>query len=148
MDQALEYLRKSLELAKKGGYIRVYIDLGDEMETLFHNYKPAQDKKEYISLILSGFSREKKQHNVIKEYKNPNKESNLGLVIKPKEVEMLRLISQGFQNKEIAEQLYLATDSIKKSLYRLYQKLDVNNRISAVSKALEMGLIEQYTIKD
>jgi DNA-binding NarL/FixJ family response regulator len=59
-----------------------------------------------------------------------------------REVQLLQLIADGYQNKEIAGKLHLAPDTIKKSLYRLYLKLNVKNRTSAVSKAVKMGLIK------
>lgn len=58
-----------------------------------------------------------------------------------RELEILELVAEGFCNNDIADRLYLSVDTIKKYLYLAYQKLDVKNRVSAVKKARELGLI-------
>lgn len=52
-----------------------------------------------------------------------------------RERELLLLISQGATNREIANQLHLGPDSIKKSASALYRKLGVRNRAEAAQKA-------------
>jgi DNA-binding CsgD family transcriptional regulator len=46
--------------------------------------------------------------------------------------EILRLLSLGRSNKEIAEQLGLATGTVKQHMYALFRKLGVSNRTMAV----------------
>lgn len=58
-----------------------------------------------------------------------------------RELEILELVAEGYRNNEIADHLCLSLDTIKKYLYFAYQKLDVKNRIGAVKKARELGLI-------
>ncbi len=42
--------------------------------------------------------------------------------------EILRLLSLGRSNKQIAEQLGLATGTVKQHMYALFRKLGVSNR--------------------
>ena len=58
-----------------------------------------------------------------------------------REFEILSLLEQGLSNKEIALTLFLSTETVKKHLYNTYQKLHVNNRVSALFKAKELGLL-------
>ena len=46
-----------------------------------------------------------------------------------------------FQNKEIAEKLFISVETIKGHLKSIYQKLDTGNRREAVNKAKRMGII-------
>ncbi len=58
-----------------------------------------------------------------------------------RETQVLQLLAQGLTQREIAEQLYLSISSIKKYLASIYQKMEVNNKISAVQKARETYLL-------
>jgi two-component system, NarL family, nitrate/nitrite response regulator NarL len=60
-----------------------------------------------------------------------------------RENEVLTLLSQGLSNKDMAKHLGLSADTIKDHLERLYGKLEANDRISALNKARELGLIRQ-----
>jgi ATP/maltotriose-dependent transcriptional regulator MalT len=56
-------------------------------------------------------------------------------------MEVLRLIADGKSNQEIAAQLYLALQYVKRHAYNIYAKLEVTKRTQAVSKARKLGLL-------
>ena len=58
------------------------------------------------------------------------------------EVQVLRLLQQGLNNKQLAEKLELADASTRNLLTRIYGKLQVTNRTSAVVKAMEYGVLD------
>lgn len=58
-----------------------------------------------------------------------------------REYEVLHLISQGYSNQEIANQLFIALPTVKTHASNLYVKLDVKNRTQAVHKARELNMI-------
>ena len=60
----------------------------------------------------------------------------------PKELEVLRLIAAGNANKEIAAQLDLAEDTIKRHVTNILSKLGANDRTHAVTIGLNRGIIE------
>lgn len=57
-----------------------------------------------------------------------------------RERETLRLLRQGKTNKEIAKELYITTNTVKRHLKSIYDKLGVNTRAAASARASEMGL--------
>jgi DNA-binding NarL/FixJ family response regulator len=59
-----------------------------------------------------------------------------------REIEVLRLIAAGNANKEIAAQLNLAEDTIKRHVTNILAKLGANDRTHAVTIALKRGIIE------
>src|SRR5688572_26135214 len=51
-----------------------------------------------------------------------------------REREILELLSKGLMYKEIAAQLFLSPETVRKHVYHIYEKLHVNNRVAAVNK--------------
>ncbi len=58
-----------------------------------------------------------------------------------RETEILRRVSRGFSNQEIADQLSITVGTTKGHLHRIFGKLDVRNRTAAVAKARQLGLL-------
>jgi DNA-binding NarL/FixJ family response regulator len=58
-----------------------------------------------------------------------------------REIDVLKLVARGANNKEIANQLYITQATVKSHLIRIYGKLDVSDRTAAVTKALELGIL-------
>jgi DNA-binding NarL/FixJ family response regulator len=59
-----------------------------------------------------------------------------------RELEVLNLIAKGNANKEIAAQLAVAEDTVKKHVTSILEKLAANDRTHAVTIGLERGVIE------
>jgi len=51
-----------------------------------------------------------------------------------REAEILQLLAKGLLYKEIAGQLNIAQETVRKHVYHIYEKLHVNNRVEAVNK--------------
>lgn len=60
----------------------------------------------------------------------------------PREQEVLSLIAQGHSNKEIAGQLGLSEDTVKRHVSNVLDKLGVQDRTQAVTEALRRGLLD------
>jgi LuxR family maltose regulon positive regulatory protein len=58
-----------------------------------------------------------------------------------REVEVLRLITAGLSNNEIAEELVLAVSTVKRHVSNIYGKLNVNSRTQAIARARELELL-------
>ncbi|MEO7072548.1 MAG: response regulator transcription factor [Rhodanobacter sp.] len=58
-----------------------------------------------------------------------------------RETEILRLLSGGYSNKEIANSLKVAEGTVKNHVSNILSKLGVRDRTRAVLKALEMGIV-------
>jgi DNA-binding CsgD family transcriptional regulator len=57
-----------------------------------------------------------------------------------REVEVLRLVATGLSNAEIAERLFLSTNTVKVHVARILAKIEVNNRAGATKFAIRHGL--------
>ena len=58
-----------------------------------------------------------------------------------RETEILRLLSGGYSNKEIANSLKVAEGTVKNHVSNILSKLGVRDRTRAVLKALELGIV-------
>jgi DNA-binding NarL/FixJ family response regulator len=58
-----------------------------------------------------------------------------------RELEILRLLAAGDSNKDIAGRLFLAEGTVKNHVTSILGKLGVPNRLHAVNRARELGLI-------
>lgn len=65
-----------------------------------------------------------------------------GRSLTPRETEILQLIGKGLSNREAAEVLQLSRSTVRTHLENIYEKLDVTNRVEAVTEGLRKGLIE------
>ena len=59
-----------------------------------------------------------------------------------REIEILRLIAKGLSNNEAAGVLGLSRATVRTHLEHIYEKLEVTNRVEAVTEGLRKGIIE------
>lgn len=59
-----------------------------------------------------------------------------------RESEILNLIVQGLDNREIANKLFISLETVRNHIRHIYEKLGVNSKTQAVVKALKTGLAE------
>jgi DNA-binding NarL/FixJ family response regulator len=61
--------------------------------------------------------------------------------LSPREREVLALVADGRSNPEIARALYLGEATVKTHLLHVFEKLGVNDRTRAVTRAMELGVL-------
>jgi DNA-binding NarL/FixJ family response regulator len=58
-----------------------------------------------------------------------------GAVLTQRELEITRLVAQGFPNRTVAGQLGVQEGTVKLHLHSIYRKLGVSNRVGLLVKA-------------
>ena len=71
-------------------------------------------------------------------------EPHLGPRLTPREIEILRLIAKGLSNSEAAGVLQLSRATVRTHLEHIYEKLEVTNRVEAVTEGIRKGLIDPH----
>jgi len=60
----------------------------------------------------------------------------------PREEDVLRLLAQGYSNRQIAHRLFISLTTVKKHVERIISKLGVSTRTQAAAKASRLGLLD------
>lgn len=138
---ALDSLAQALSLAAPAGYVRRFVDEGLPMHSLLARLRDQQPKgsrlRRYSEQLLAAF-----------EQRDTSFSSQLAssLLVEPlsaREREVLHLLAQGRSTEEIARHLVVAVSTVKTHLHHLFVKLQVNDRLQAVTRARELGLFER-----
>lgn len=61
--------------------------------------------------------------------------------LQQREIQIIRLVSQGYGNRDVGRLLYIGEETVKWYLKLLYRKLGVTNRMGAVDAARRMGIL-------
>jgi DNA-binding CsgD family transcriptional regulator len=70
---------------------------------------------------------------------NPEAVASLGIT--PRELTVLQRLAAGRTNKQIAQDLDVAPDTVKTHVSRLFEKLGAGRRTEAINKARELGIV-------
>ena len=132
-DQALADLEKALSLAEPEGYFRVFVDEGKPIQRLLARAATRNPASGYIHKLLEGLG-----GPVPIE---PIAPSQLIEPLTTRELQVLQLIADGATNQEIANELVLAVNTVKKHISNIYGKLSADNRVQAVAHARNLGLL-------
>jgi DNA-binding NarL/FixJ family response regulator len=68
--------------------------------------------------------------------------SILGSDLRPRELEVLRLMATGMANKALAADLHLSLNTVRNHVQSILYKLDAHSKLEAVATAVRAGLIE------
>src|SRR4051812_29727326 len=58
-----------------------------------------------------------------------------------RELEILRLVTDGLSNQEVSERLFITSGTVKWYLKHIYSKLGVGSRTQAIATARRLGLL-------
>ena len=140
--QALNALSEAVRLAEPEGYIRRFVDEGAPMEALLYRLR-RRDRKHgptpYLDTLLAAFQQEKMEHL---QATARTKAQPLSDPLSQRELEVLQLLASGVSNQEIAQELVIAYDTVKRHVSHIFAKLGVQNRVQAVRQAQELGLLD------
>ncbi len=65
----------------------------------------------------------------------------VGPALSPRELEVLQLVAQGKSNPAIGRTLFVSETTVKTHLGHVFEKLGVNDRTRAVTRAMELGIL-------
>jgi LuxR family maltose regulon positive regulatory protein len=128
--RATELLERALALAEPEGYVRLFLDEGEPMRRLLQHAITEGAAQEYAGRLLAAFP--------------ASAAAATGGLLEPlndREVAIVRFMSAGLSNSDIADELYLSVNTVKWHARNIYGKLGVSNRSMAVARARELRIL-------
>jgi ATP/maltotriose-dependent transcriptional regulator MalT len=159
--RSMRTVREMLMFGERAGAIQSILDLGDTVVTLikkFQQYQTEQAEQNqrgpsevYVQKLLAYSSgdiaeqsnrrqRNQEKAQVFRPTVAPSK-GKIDSLLTPREIEVLRLICDGYSNKSIANELILGEGTVKWHVKNIFAKLDVASRTQAASAGRQMGLV-------
>ena len=147
---AVTLLAEALALAQPEGFIRVFADEGPPMAALLRSLIGARQRGRVAATPSPG---REHLHRVVQAFE-PIPRGRVGSsaltargligLIEPltdRELEVLRLLAAGRRNRDIAQELVVTLETVKKHTSHIFDKLGATNRTEAVAHARRLGLI-------
>jgi LuxR family maltose regulon positive regulatory protein len=129
----LEFIADALNLAQPEGFIRTFVDAGRPLIPALEDAARQGITPVYVGKILAALGDSRKT--------GPLTQKSLAEPLSEREIEVLRLVTAGLSNREIAEKLFVSPGTAKTHIHNLCGKLEVRNRTEAAMKAKELGLV-------
>jgi LuxR family transcriptional regulator, maltose regulon positive regulatory protein len=127
---AMTALERALRLAEPEGYLRLFSDLGLPMARLLQEALSRAVMPDYVATLLAACG-------VVPDAPDRLLPESLT----DREQEILLLLAAGLTNREMAAQLFISPETIKKHTGNIYGKLGVRSRTEAVARARELTLL-------
>lgn len=132
--ESIHHLNEALRLGEEHGFLRIFSDIGFHPKELFEQYLLVRKKRHQIGMFT--VVSEDYLSSVLQVAGVYDKSSNRSSVhtLTAREMEVLKWLSMGLSNKEIAAKLVLSEGTVKIHLNRIYSKLGVKGRVEAIQK--------------
>jgi LuxR family maltose regulon positive regulatory protein len=134
---ALSTLERALVLAAPEGYIRLFVDEGAPMLVLLRLAKARSSVPGYVATLLSVFGEQHVLHLPLPAARP----SALLESLTGRERDVLQLLLEGASNREIAHRLVLSLNTVKRHIYNICGKLEVQSRLQAIIRARDLNLV-------
>jgi LuxR family maltose regulon positive regulatory protein len=94
----------------------------------------------YLDGLLTAFEQERK---ALAQAEKLAQASELPETLSEREREVLQLLAAGASNQEIAQELVIVVDTVKRHVSHIFAKLGVKNRVQAILRAKALGLLDR-----
>ncbi len=141
--EALAALERALAIAEPEGFVRIFADEVAPMAELLSRVRGAQQPyAEHLLAVIRGQDRSSNGERGSTQPSSARPSERL--LVEPlseRELEVLRLVAANRSNQEIAQVLVISINTVKTHLSRLYGKLNARNRLEAIERATNLGLL-------
>ncbi len=143
--EAKAALLECVALAEPGKWIQPFVEAGEPLIGELATLAEAGHSRDFIRSVLTAYDQyvaafSRGTGTGVATQHVPD---HVGLTdLTNRELDILGLLAERLQNKQIAARLNISTHTVKDHLKHAYQKLEVSNRRDAVSRARRTGLLK------
>ncbi len=140
---AVSTLARAVTLAAPQRYVRVFVDEGEPMAVLLGELIAAPPTDDHLDLDLEHVARLTRAFDRTPSADNDDGPTRQPLVVPltDRELDVLGQLATGKPNREIADELYVSLNTVKKHITHILDKLGAKNRTAAVDRARSLGLL-------
>jgi len=139
--RAFAALEEALTLGAPEGYLRVFIDAGEPFRQVLKAWLRYESTKGKSHIINYGQRLLKVFDEPFMMSKRPATSTKPIEPLSNREIEVLSLVAKGYTNQQIATRLVISIRTVKKHIENIHGKLGVQNRIQAIARSKELGLL-------
>ncbi|EED31136.1 transcriptional regulator [gamma proteobacterium NOR5-3] len=144
-NEARTVLIECLELGGEAEWMQPFVEAGEPLIGMLEGISKTGHHREFIQSVLSAYDQYVAAASRGKGtgVATPHVPDHVGLTdLTNRELDILELLAQRLQNKQIGARLNISTHTVKDHLKHVYQKLEVSNRRDAIAKATRTGLLK------
>ncbi len=127
----VEYLYKAVEIGVKG-----YVLKDSESDVLIRAIRSVNEGDTYIQPNMAS--------QLFKKMNNEETASVQNSRLTKREIEVLKLITEGMLNKEIAHRLCISEKTVKNHVSNIFKKIEVSDRTQAAVFAIKNQIVELF----
>lgn len=128
----VEYLYKAFEIGVQG-----YVLKDSESDVLIKAIRTIYDGESYIQPNMASL--------LFKRMNSSREKDQLGVnKLTKREIQVLKLITEGMLNKEIAHNLCISEKTVKNHVSNIFKKINVSDRTQAAVYAIKNNLVDIF----
>ena len=140
-------LLEALEIGCAGGFVRSFLDEGAPAIALMKQVRTPRGVEPdavqaYLERLLMAAGEGSEAEAGAADAASTGNADRLIESLTERERNLLRFVSAGLSNRDLAERLSVSTNTVKWHLRNIFEKLRIKNRVQAIALARRFGLIE------
>ncbi|HKY91509.1 MAG TPA: LuxR C-terminal-related transcriptional regulator, partial [Nevskiaceae bacterium] len=141
-------LLEALEIGVAGGFVRSILDERGSVVTLLKHLREHQadaggaTQADTIPAYLDRLLAEAGEQARGVDAGSPPDGAAIVATLTDRERNLLRFVSAGLSNRDLADRLSVSTNTVKWHLRNIFEKLQIKNRVQAIALARRFGLID------
>jgi ATP/maltotriose-dependent transcriptional regulator MalT len=130
--ESLLALSAAIDIGASAGYVRPFLAFGVELEDQLQELYKSSTHARFIRRLLEELRLERQHSESTEDGPNP---------LSKRQTEIMRLVASGYSNRDIADQLFISEQTVKKHLVTVFLRLEVSSRTQAIEACRRLNIL-------